>query len=233
MGNALDQLRFEVVPARSKEYSWGFQVLIFVNGEEMTAKGAGLGMPPGELLLPTNRFASPASDIPVARCTCGVYGCGATDVDIEMDDANVMWTWKYEAPMGQPAIFDRASYDAEVARLASDHSWETRNDEVERLVMTRLDHDELRAVGITVGWVAVDYENANRIRVDLTDHSALRAARESGGPYGGHGFVIDWKKRTPVDMAQQVIERILALRDSPNRVAAPVPEYRLAPPGAE
>lgn len=228
MGTVTDQLRFEVVRAKSKDYDWGFQVLIFVNGEEMTAKGAGLGMPPSELLLPANRFASPATEVPIARCTCGVYGCGATDIDIEMDDANVLWTWRYEAPMDRAAIFDRAAYDAEVARLASDHSWETRNDEVERLVMTGVDHDQLRAVGITISWIAVDYENSNRVRVEMTDHSALRVAIEAGGPYEGHGFVVDWGRRTPAEMAELVIERIHALRDSPNRVAAPVPEYRLA-----
>jgi hypothetical protein len=160
---------------------------------------------------------------------CGVYGCGATDIDIEMDDANVIWSWRYEAPMDRLAIFDRAAYDAEVARLADDHSWETRDDEVARLVMTTLDHDQLRAVGITIGWIAVDYENPNRVRVDMTDHSALRAARESGGPYYGHGFVVDWRSRTPAEMAELVIERIHALRDSTKRVAAPVPEYRLGP----
>ena len=47
----------------------------------MTAAGAGLGMDPYAVLVPVNRFAAREEPvtIPVARCTCGVYGCGVTD----------------------------------------------------------------------------------------------------------------------------------------------------------
>ena len=66
----------------------GFQVQIWVNDVEMTAAGAGLGMDPYDVLIPRNRFAvdDAPKTIPVARCNCGVYGCGSTD-DAKAPDA--------------------------------------------------------------------------------------------------------------------------------------------------
>jgi hypothetical protein len=227
MMTSMDDLRFEIAPAKTDEYDFGFQVQIFVNDVEMTSRGAGLGMDTSDVLLPTNRFASPGTSIPVARCACGVYGCGVTDVDIEMDHSTVTWTWKVAEPMDRPAVFDRAAYDAEIARLTTDHSRETRDHTVARLVMTGVDHDELRAAGLTIGWVATDYEGSDGVRIDLTDHVALRAASTAGEPYDGDGFVVSWDDRTPEAVAALMIQRIHELHDAQDRVPGPVPEYKL------
>lgn len=115
----LDVLRLNVVPADS-----GFAMEIFVNDVEMTAKGAGLGIDPGEVLVPVNRFvATGRHTVPVARCECGIYGCGMTDVRITRDRDVVRWDWLKERPTDTPAIFDSAQYDAEVRRMGADHSW--------------------------------------------------------------------------------------------------------------
>jgi hypothetical protein len=49
---------------------------MFVNGVEMTAAGAGLGMDPYDLLVPDNRLIATYEPrvVPIARCECGVYG---------------------------------------------------------------------------------------------------------------------------------------------------------------
>jgi hypothetical protein len=79
----VDTLRLEVSPA-SDDSGGGFQVEVFVNDVEMTSAGAGLGMDPYDVLIPENRLIASDSPrtTPIARCGCGVYGCGSTDVTI-------------------------------------------------------------------------------------------------------------------------------------------------------
>ena len=78
---AVDVLRLAVLPAATGA-GGGFEVRVHVNDAEMTSAGAGLGMDPYDLLIPTNRLlAMPQPHtVPIARCECGVYGCGSTDV---------------------------------------------------------------------------------------------------------------------------------------------------------
>jgi hypothetical protein len=51
------------------------------------------------VFVPLNRLVadSVANRVPIARCTCGVYGCGSTDVNIVRDDDMVHWDWLLEA----------------------------------------------------------------------------------------------------------------------------------------
>jgi hypothetical protein len=117
-----DVLCLAVTPAPS-EAGGGFQVEVFVNGTEMTSAGAGLGMDPYDVLVPTNRLVATAQPrtVPIARCACGVYGCGSTDVTIVRDDDRVHWDWSIEVPMHRGVTFAADAYDAEVARMAADH----------------------------------------------------------------------------------------------------------------
>jgi hypothetical protein len=69
---------------RTPDAGGGFQVQVFVNGAEMTSAWAGLGMDPYDLLVPSNRLVATVEPrtAGIARCSCGVYGCGSTDVTI-------------------------------------------------------------------------------------------------------------------------------------------------------
>lgn len=119
----IDILRLAVTPETAPGGE-GFQVEVYVNEIEMTSAGAGLGMDPFDLLIPVNRLAGEGT-IPIARCDCGVYGCGVTDVTITREGEWVHWDWLVETPMDRGVSFAAAQYDAEVARMAADHTWET------------------------------------------------------------------------------------------------------------
>src|SRR6184192_4196871 len=121
-----DSLRLAIAPVPSGA-GGGFEVQVYVNEVEMTSAGAGLGMDPYDLLIPANRLAATAEPhtVPIARCDCGIYGCGATDVTIVRDDDLVHWDWSIEVPMRRGASFAAREYDAEVSRVAADHTWET------------------------------------------------------------------------------------------------------------
>lgn len=53
-----------------------FALEVYVNDVEMTEAGAGLGMDPHDLLLPTNQLIAVPEPrtVPIARCECGTYG---------------------------------------------------------------------------------------------------------------------------------------------------------------
>jgi hypothetical protein len=157
---AADSLRLEVTPA-SGDADGGFQVQVYVNGVEMTSAGAGLGMDPYDILVPTNRLvaASQPHTAPVARCECGEYGCGSTDVTITRDGDRAHRDWSIEAPMSRGASFTAADYDVEVERVAADHSWETPERTAGRLVLTNMDRERLFTYGLSPSWVANNHRD--------------------------------------------------------------------------
>ena len=162
-----DVLRLAVAPAA--EPAGGFQVRVYVNEVEMTSAGAGLGMDPYDLLVPANRLvATPRPHtVPIARCDCGEYGCGSTDVTITRDGDLVRWDWLLEKPMSRGVRFAAGRYDAEVGRAGADHAWETADRTAGRLVLTHVDRAALQAHGLTVSWVANEYRDPELFRVAL------------------------------------------------------------------
>ncbi len=55
----------------------------------------------------------------IARCSCGEYGCGSTDVTIVRDGEVVHWDWHVEVPVPHGITFDAETYDREVARIGA------------------------------------------------------------------------------------------------------------------
>ncbi|MBV1849333.1 hypothetical protein [Catellatospora tritici] len=194
----VDALRLEVVPA-GDEAGGGFQVRVHVNDVEVTAAGAGLGMDPYELLVPTNRLIATAEvrRVPIARCECGVYGCGSTDVTIIRDGDTVHWDWLIEVPMSRGVSFDAAAYDAEVARMALDHSWETPERTAGRLVLRDADRGRLAEHGLRLTWAANHYR----------DHEVFQVALQLGDDY--RIFMgTPWRGRGPEELARAVCEEL-------------------------
>lgn len=189
-----DTLRLAVVLEDAPAGS-GFQVLVHVNEVEMTSAGAGLGMDPYDLLIPANRFVprSSPSTVPVARCTCGVYGCGATDVTITRDGDLVRWEWSQEKPMDRDVTFEASAYEREVARAAADHSWETPERTAGRLVLTHVDRDRLLGHGVRVGWAGNDYRDSDLFLVSLRVDDYQVFAR------------VSWQGRDPEHLASEVV----------------------------
>ncbi|WP_245870806.1 hypothetical protein [Asanoa hainanensis] len=190
----VDSLRLDVTPVPD-DAGGGFQVEVYVNGTEMTAAAAGLGMEPYDVLVPINRLvaASQPRTVPIARCGCGVYGCGSTDVTITRDGDLVHWDWSIEVPMNRGVSFAAAGYDAEVARVAADYSWETAERTAGRRVMTDMDRERLLTYGLRPSWVANDYR----------DHQLFRVALQIEGDY--QVFVdTPWRGRGPEELARSV-----------------------------
>lgn len=132
---AVDVLRVQVRVDTSQEYGRR-EVLIFVNEVEMTSQGAGMGMSPRVLLVPTNqlRVEDSPKTVAVGCCTCGVEGCGSTDVRIEGDGSFVYWDWQKNLPAGRRMVFDRAAYDAALDAIDADRSWVEASRNVARWV---------------------------------------------------------------------------------------------------
>ena len=163
----MDALRLAIA-AVSEDAGGGFQVQIYVNDVEVTEQGAGLGMDPYSVLVPVNRFVARDEPqvIPVARCGCGVYGCGMTDATITRDGGRVRWDWEAEVPMSRPALFEAEAYAREVTRAADDHSWETPERTAGRLILSSIAPHELPS-GLRFDWVADDWRDPSRFVVCL------------------------------------------------------------------
>lgn len=162
-----DTVRFEV-RSTAPEQS-GHEVLVYVNDVEMTSIGAGMGMDPFDLLIPENRLVATtvARQVGIARCNCGVYGCGATDVVILREGDAVHWDWELEEPIRGGVTFKADQYDAEVARIGADTSWERPEDTTARYVITGADRERLASMGMRVRWAAVDHADHGLFKVAL------------------------------------------------------------------
>lgn len=149
----------------------GFEVLVFIDDAEMTSAGAGMGMDPFEVFVPDNKLVATTEphQVPIARCHCGVYGCGSTDVVIRREGDVVHWDWVYETPMARGITVPAQVYDAEVARLAEDHSWETPVIAASRRVLETADRAALARHGLTLDWVTQDPRDPHRLQASLGD----------------------------------------------------------------
>lgn len=162
-----ESIRFEVASA-GHDVS-GHQLLVFVDGVEMTSKGAGMGMDPFDVLIPRNRLVATQEPhrVPIARCECGEYGCGSTDVNIVRDGDVIHWDWLIDVPMRHGVTFNADQYDAEVARIGSDRTWERPQDTTARLVLVGADRDRLAKQGLRVCWAASDYRDPSQFVVSF------------------------------------------------------------------
>ena len=146
-----------------------FEVLVFVNGVEMTSQAAGMGMDPYEVFVPENRLRTKSEpfETPIARCNCGTYGCGSTDVRITSDGNEVHWDWLIEKPSDRRATFRRDQYEQELDALESFTQWETPERTVGRLVLSGLDRAHLAAFGLRPSFVCNDWRDPSMFEVVL------------------------------------------------------------------
>jgi hypothetical protein len=187
------------VPA-TPESGGGFAVEIFVNEVEMTATGAGFGMDPYDLLVPAGRLSAGSEPVqrPVARCGCGVYGCGSTDVVILRESDTVRWEWRYDAPINRDCEFDATEYDEEIRRAEQDASRETPERTAARAVWKELPDGKLRDE-LRLSSVIDDYRNPEQFVASLM-------YRDTHQVFG----YFPWSGREPGDLAQDVIQTLLA-----------------------
>lgn len=193
----MDELRLAVVPAPG---SSEFAVEIYVNDVEMTAVGAGLGMDPYDVLVPGGRLLGDQVQVPVARCECGTYGCGSTDVVIAREGPVVRWRWEFEAPLNRDCRFETSAYDAEVRRAEEDTSWETPDRSAGRAVWAALVGQPLRH-GLDLRSVGNDWRDPSLFRASLNWTNTHQI------------FVtVPWGDHTPETLADELVR---TLTDAP------------------
>lgn len=200
-----DTIRFDVRAGHGSV--GGHEILVYVNDVEMTRIGAGMGMDPFEILIPVNRLiATPdPQQVPIARCECGTYGCGSTDATIVRDGDEVHWEWLYEVPIDHGVTFHAEQYDAEVARIAADHSWERSEDTTARLVLEQIDRAHLDRYGLSVSWAAKDHANPDLFQIALSTGNDEYHSAEAGYQV----FLrFPHRLRSPAQVALEVVEEL-------------------------
>lgn len=126
--------------------------------------------------------------IALYTCSCGIAGCGVIAPVIATDGDIVTWsdfrdlTGVFDLPddpspevetgalgMGQWA-FDRTQYEAEVARVAADRSWESPSRLTARILkaMLREHEDRIGEAGFRLGWVASAFWSDSVGQVELS-----------------------------------------------------------------
>lgn len=189
-----DELRLQV---RAPESGNDFEVLVFVNGVEMTSIGAGMGMDPYDLFVPFNRLRPRAEsfEVPIARCNCGIYGCGSTDVRITLDGDEVHWDWLIEKPSEQRATVRRDEYDSALRALDRSTDWETPERTAGRLVLSRLDKAHLARFDLRPGFVCNDWREPSLFQVVLTYRDTHQVFLR-----------FPWNNATPGALARTVVD---------------------------
>jgi hypothetical protein len=114
-----------------------------------------IGLDPDDILLtpcPLRATAEPHK-VTVARCSCGVIGCGSIEVEVARSSDSVEWTWgNADSPEGMR--FLATNYDVEVERALADTSWETADRTAARLLAGKVDRQALARLGLSFTWAS-------------------------------------------------------------------------------
>jgi hypothetical protein len=185
-------LRLAVVASPSSN---DHAVLCLVDGVDVVAQLGGLGLDPDDFFKEPPRATpgEPAREYRIGRCECGVVGCGDVLAQVVRDQDHVTWM-----AATNEFVFDAAQYDEELARAASDHSWETPHRTAERLVRERVPANQLRERGLVFEWAS---GRASQGKFTLAIH-------EAEGPYRQVLLTVPWRD----DLEQVVAEALAVLR---------------------
>lgn len=151
-GDTLAEFRIKVRPSPGSN---DHEVCLLADGTnliEQFEKGM-MGLDPADLL--TETCALRPSSLPhvalIARCGCGVIGCGRIEVTIHKDGERVIWT---AIDSSRNIQFDAAQYEAEIERAIHDHSWETPERTSGRLIFLSVDRASLARRGFEFSWAS-------------------------------------------------------------------------------
>lgn len=146
------QLRIDIRPSPETN---DHEVRFFGDGDDIIARfwDDMMGLDPDDILVepcPLDASSKPHKAT-VARCSCGVIGCGSIEVNIERSPVDIKWFWG-EAGSPQALSFLAASYDEELRRALSDTSWETPDRTAARLLAKQVDRQALASHGLAFSW---------------------------------------------------------------------------------
>ncbi|MEV4517013.1 hypothetical protein AB0K00_49680 [Dactylosporangium sp. NPDC049525] len=161
-------------------------VIVRIDGVDVSRVDGDDGPGPWDALVPVNRFVATGEVTTATISCCPSCGpeCCAIEVRIRREGATVRWDWGrrvvFWEDKGRTTLFDAAAYDAEVARVGADRSWESAVYRAGRLILA----DLVLPSGI-VG-VRVDMSDADEIEIQLEEPDAyqiwVRAAWDAERP---------------------------------------------------
>lgn len=189
-------LNIKIVPSPETN---DHEVLLFGNGHDIIRsmdKGM-MGLDPDDILQePSSLHSSQTPHMTtIARCTCGVIGCGSIEAEVKMLADVVVWTVKHYS---KEFRFDARQYEAELKRAISDTSWETPDRTAARLIRALVDRGTLAANRFQFSWAS------GRVR----DGRMTIALRLDPGPYQVlvHS---SWGGRDPEGIAKTLCRTLL------------------------
>src|SRR5262245_57031021 len=114
------QFRIDIRPSPETN---DHEVRFFGDGDDIIARfwNDMMGLDPDDILVapcPLDASSKPHK-VTVARCSCGVIGCGSIEVNIERLAEEIKWVWG-EAESPQALSFVATSYDQELRRALTD-----------------------------------------------------------------------------------------------------------------
>jgi len=117
-----------------------------------------MGMDPNDLLAEPSPLHARSNPHPVTigRCTCGVVGCGNTEVEIKREGDLVTWSGVYVL---KQVDFLASQYENEVERALSDFSWETPDRTAARFIANRVDQSALERNGFVFSWASAQCQD--------------------------------------------------------------------------
>jgi hypothetical protein len=133
------------------------EVRFLAEGEDIIAKywKVMMGLDPDDILVEPCplRCGSDPHRATIARCGCGVIGCGSVEVEVVRSRTNVEWRWG--SPDSTESLkFLARSYDSEVERALNDTSWETPDRTAARLLAGKVDRKALGRYGLSYSWAS-------------------------------------------------------------------------------
>jgi hypothetical protein len=131
------------------------EVRFFGDGEDIIAQfwNDMIGLDPADILVNPSPLEAGVNShkATVARCNCGVIGCGSIEVDIKRSAEFVEWSWGKAGAL-QALRFLASSYSGELRRALTDTSWETPDRTAARLLASQIDRQALAMHGLTFIW---------------------------------------------------------------------------------
>ena len=130
------------------------QVRYALAGKDLIAHlwGDMLGLDPDDVLVEPSPLlvGCTRGPVTVARCSCGVTGCGSEQVTIRDDSGVINWLLNGKSVLS----VDAAAYTQEVTRALADFSWETPDRTAARLFKARIDASRLQQAGFVLQWAS-------------------------------------------------------------------------------
>jgi hypothetical protein len=154
--NRLHELGIEVHPSPETN---DHEVRLFADGTDLIERywSDMMGLDPDDILAEPCRLRGNAelSAITIARCGCGVLGCGSIEIEIRRSEDRVVWSLEeYFGDRSVELSFRMGPYDAEIDRALNDHTWETPDRTAARLLKASVNRESLALNNLRFDWAS-------------------------------------------------------------------------------